>query len=101
MVSRRREEAGAAVTESNGDETEVWPDHVGLENVRRVLTCALSEQGVARHLRVEEGRGMMPPLKRSLWLLYWEQAWEANVRGGSREAVGNCRVPGWRCFHGG
>lgn len=74
--------------QSNGDEIEVWPDHVGLEDARRALTCALCEEGVTRHLRAEEGRGMTSPLKGSLRLLCWDQAWEANVRGGSREAVG-------------
>lgn len=37
--------------QSNGDEIDVWPDHVALEDIRRVLTCALCEERVTRHLR--------------------------------------------------
>lgn len=40
-----------------------------LEYLRRALTCPLCEEGVTRHWRAEEGRGMTSPLKGSLWLL--------------------------------
>lgn len=39
------EEASMAAGESNRHEIEVLPDHVGLEDVRRVLAFALSEMG--------------------------------------------------------